>query len=339
MLQKTQNKIIKFVKKNLVKKNSETFTAVNLGNYFTKGIVVKKGQIVDYFIETTKDFSEIIEKLKVDRKTFPKKIRASLKSPACLVRYFPFPKTDRKKLKQALYYQLNKFIPYPPKEVYFDYTVLKEIDSSQNYILLAVAKKDYIDSILDSFKKKGILISEITLDSISLINLFLDRYPESKNLNCCILDIGHGFSTMNILEKGVPFFSREAKFSAKDIVEIITRIKNLSQKEAGKVLFGLEKKDSLFALLEENISDWCKEIKNSFDFFELNKGKNLDKLYLTGGLAAIPGIADIFSENLEMDTEILQPDKAGSLNFSDDFPRKEYQGYKHNLAVSSGLAL
>jgi Tfp pilus assembly PilM family ATPase len=144
---------------------------------------------------------------------------------------------------------------------------------------------------------------------------------------------------MNILEKGVPFFSREAKFSAKDVVEIITRIKDLSEKEAGKVLFNLEKKDDLFTLLEENISDWCKEIKNSFDFFELNKGKNLDKLYLSGGLASIPGIADIFSENLEMDTKVLQPDKSGSLKFSETFPNKEYEKYKHNLAVSFGLVL
>jgi type IV pilus assembly protein PilM len=339
MLKKTQNKTIQFIKRNLVRKNSEAFTAINLGNYFTKGIIVKKGQIVDCFIDTKQDLSEVIEKLKIDRKTFPKTIRVSLKSPACLVRYFPFPKTEKKKLRQALYYQLNKFIPYHPDEVYFDYTILKEIDSSQNYILLAAAKKDYIDSILDSFKKKGVLISEITLDSISLINLYLDRYPESKKINCCVLDIGHSFSTMNILEKGVPFFSREAKFSAKDVVEIITRIKDLSEKEAGKVLFNLEKKDDLFTLLEENISDWCKEIKNSFDFFELNKGKNLDKLYLSGGLASIPGIAEIFSENLEMDTEVLQPDKSGSLKFSDTFPNKKYEKYKHNLAVSFGLAL
>jgi Tfp pilus assembly PilM family ATPase len=56
-------------------------------------------------------------------------------------------------------------------------------------------------------------------------------------------------------------------------------------------------------------------------------------------LASIPGIAEIFSENLEMDTEVLQPDKSGSLKFSDTFPNKKYEKYKHNLAVSFGLAL
>ncbi|MFO8053286.1 MAG: pilus assembly protein PilM [Candidatus Omnitrophota bacterium] len=339
MLKNIQKKAFELVGKGLVKRSAETFTAINLGNYFIKGIVVKKGQIVDWFTETRKDLSEVVGKLKADKKIPTKKIKISLKSSDCLVRYFPFPKTEKKKLKQALYYQLNKLIPYRSNEVYFDYTILKEISSSQNQILLAVAKKKHIDSILESFEKQGFSVSEITLDSISLINLYLDKYPESKKMNSCILDIGHSFSTMNILEEGLPFFSREAKFSTKDLVEIITRVKSISEKEAVGVLSKVEKNDELFTILEENISDWCKEIKNSFDFFELNKGKSLDKLYITGGLAAVLNISDIFSENLEIDSEILIPDESNSLIFSDSFSKKDYKNYKHNLAVSFGLVL
>jgi type IV pilus assembly protein PilM len=339
MLKNIQKKASQLIEKGLVRRNAEAFTAINIGNYFIKGIVVKKGKIADCFIETNKNLSEVIGKLKSDKKIPTKKIRISLKSSDCLVRYFSFPKTEKRKLRQALYYQLNKFIPYRPDEVYFDYTILKEITSSQNQILLAVAKKKHIDSILESFEKKGFSISEITLDSISLINLYLDKYPENKKINSCILDIGHSFSTMNILEEGLPFFSREAKFSTKDLIEIITRVKNISEKEAVGVLAKVNKKSDLFTILEENISDWCKEIKNSFDFFELNKGKSLDKLYITGGLAAVPNITAIFSENLEIDAEILIPDESNSLSFSDSFSKKNYSEYKHNLAVTFGLLL
>ncbi|MCF7873450.1 MAG: pilus assembly protein PilM [Candidatus Omnitrophica bacterium] len=339
MLKNIQKKASKLVEKGLIKRKAETFTAVNIGSYFIKGIVVKSGQITDCFIKIKKDLPEAIEELKVDKNIPTKKVKISLKSPDCLVRYFSFPKTEKRKLKEALYYQLNKLIPYSPDEVYFDYIILKQLNSSQNQILLAVAKKKHIDLILKSFAKKGFSISEITLDSISLINLYLDKYPESSKINSCILDIGHSFSTMNILEEGLPFFSREVKFSTKDLVEIITRIKNISEKEAIDVLSKINKKNDLFTILEENISDWCKEIKHSFDFFELNKGKSLDKLYITGGLAAIPNIADIFSENLEIDSEILIPDESNSLNFSENFSQEKYKNYRHNLAVTFGLVL
>lgn len=329
----------KFDLSQYIKKKAETFSAINLGEFSSKGLTVKQGKIVDYFIEEKKEITEIIDSLKKNRKIEAKNIRVSVKNPACLIRCFPFPKTNKKELKQALYYQLNKLIPYSPDQVYFDYTVLKEINASQVYILLAAAKKSYIDSILEAFKQKGLTISEITLDSISLINLYLDRYQDKDKVNSCILDIGHSFSTINILEKGITFISREAKFSAKDIIEIITRVKSISEKEAAAALSKINKKSELFTILEENIADWSKEIKNSFDFFELHKGNSLDKLYITGGLASIPDITDIFSANLGIDSEILIPDKSNNLKFSDQFYREKYKKYKHNLAVSFGLIL
>ncbi len=326
--------------KGLIKKNSETFTGINLGNSSVKGLTVKQGKIIDYFVEPKKEISEIIDILSKKKKIGAKKIKISLKDPSCLVRYFSFPKVEKKKLKQSLFYQLNKLTPYPPEEVCFDYSVLKEIGPSQVYILLAVAKKNYIQSILESFERKGYLVSEITLDSISLMNLYLDQHSEDKENNVCILDIGHSFSTMNILEKGVPFLSREAKFNTKDVIDVISRIKNISEKKAIESLLKMgRKKEDFFDILEENISDWCKEIKNSFDFFELNRGQSINKLYVTGGLAAISVISEIFSQNLEVDAEILIPDASANLNFSSNFPKKDYQGYRHNLAACFGLVL
>lgn len=329
----------RLAKEGFIRHNSDSFTGINIGSSSIKGLTVRQGKITDFFIEPKRDISETIEILKKEGRTAGKKIRVSLKDPSCLVRYFPFPKTDRKKIKQAIYYQLNKLIPYSPEEVCFDYAVLKETSPSQNYLLLAVAKKDYIQKILDAFEKKGLLVSEITLDSISLINLYLCRYGKDTAINSCVLDIGYSFSTINILEKGVPFLSREAKFNIKDIVDIISRIKNINEKEAVKALFSLDRKSDLFGILEENISDWCKEIKNSFDFFELNRGDNLNKLYITGGLAKISAIAGIFSENLEIDSEILIPKETAGLKFSDSFPEEKYKEYAHNLAVCFGLIL
>jgi len=112
MLKNIQKKASQLIEKGLVRRNAEAFTAINIGNYFIKGIVVKKGKIADCFIETNKNLSEVIGKLKSDKKIPTKKIRISLKSSDCLVRYFSFPKTEKRKLRQALYYQLNKFIPY-----------------------------------------------------------------------------------------------------------------------------------------------------------------------------------------------------------------------------------
>lgn len=334
-----KEKISGLVKKRIIRENTATFTGINLGSRYIKGLAIKQGKIENYFIYPKEELSLSIEALKKEKKIAGKEIRISFKDPSCLIRYCSFPKTDRKKLKQALYYQLNKLIPYSPDEVHFDYEVLKEISPTQDYILLAVAKKKYIQTLLEPFQEKGFLVSEITPDSIALINLYLNNYPEDSKINACILDIGHSFSTINIFEKGVPFLSRELKFNTKDVIDIILRVKGIDQEKAIETLSCLDKKSDLFDVLEENIADWCKELKNSFDFFELNRGESLNKLYLTGGIVKIPNIADIFSVNLEIPVEILIPEKSDIFEFEDNFSKKSYMNYRHNLAVCFGLVV
>ncbi len=322
----------------LIRRNTQAYTGINLGSGFIKGVTVRQGRVTACFVEPKGEISDTIDILKKRKAIEEKKIKISLKDSSCLVRYFSFPKTDKKKLKQAIYYQLNKYIPYPPGEVYFDYAVLKEISPSQDYILLAVAKKNYIQEILAIFTKKGLSVSEITLDSISLINLYLNRYPEDEKINSCLLDLGHSFSTMNIFEKGVPFLSREAKFCTKDIIDIIVRTKEIKNSEDffSSICVRIGK---FFDIVEEEVSSWCKEIRNAFDFFELNREDKIDKLYITGGLASAPGLTDIFSKQLEVPTEVFEPCSQDAPGLRAVFKDEKMKFFKNNLAVSFGLAL
>jgi len=122
-----------------LKKSSEGFVALNLGNYYLKGVIAKDNTVSEAFLEKYTDLATGIKQLWADKKITTNNVRLSLKNPNCLVRYFNFPKTERKRLQQALYYEINKFIPFSAEEVYFDFFVLKVSGFSQVFILLAVA--------------------------------------------------------------------------------------------------------------------------------------------------------------------------------------------------------
>jgi len=326
--------------KKLFKKPKESFVAVNLGNFCLKGLIVKAGEPEGYFIEKNEGLSsERIKKLWAKEKILERKVRISIKNPTCLVRYFSFPKTDKKKLKQALFYELNKFIPFSPDEVYFDFCILKELGPSENLILLAVVKKRHIDEVLAAFRKANLKVSEVNLDSICLINLFLNNSHESKNINSCILDIGHNFSTMTILNKGIPFLTRDVKFSAKDIFQIISRVKNYSEAGIEKRLLSLEDSSQFLELIQDSISNICEEMKSSFDYFEVNKGERIDKLYLSGGLVSVKNIAHSFSDFLDMEVEILDVFSREKQNLDKSFFSKEFMPFKNSFSAAFGLIL
>ncbi len=325
------------IKKDFFKKDIESFTAINLGNYYTKGLIVKAGKITDYFIEKSNDLSATLKKLLQDKKIPAKKVKVSLKNPSCLVRYFSFPKMDKKKLKQTLFYEINKFIPFSPDEVYFDFFILKENSPSEVLMLLAVAKKDYIDKILETFEKVNLKISEISLDSISLMNLFFANYGDDNQANTCILDMGHNFSTMTLLHKGVPFLTRDVKFSTKEILQSISRIKNLSAGEVEEWLLSQKKGEETFELVQDNISNLCKEMKSSFDYFEVNKGEHIDKLYLSGGLASLAQIEKPFIELLDIQVEVLALTPKAKSRVDISFSDKGLTPFKNSFSAGYGL--
>lgn len=326
-----------FLQSKFIRKEADKFVAINLGNCYTKGLIVEGEEVVDYFIEKKKDLAVTIKKLWAEKNISTKKVKISVKNPSCLVRYFPFPKMEKKKLKQALFYEMNKFIPFPTDEVYFDFFILEDVSPTQNSVLLAVAKKDFIDNILDVFGKANLRVTEISLDSVCLANLFLNNYGENKETNFCILDIGYNFSTMTILNKGVPFLTRDVKFSAKEVLQIISRIKTKSLSEIEKQLFSPGDNSEFLKLTQDSIYNFCKEMKSSFDYFEVNRGELVNKLYLTGGWAAIKGIAKIFTEALDMEAEVLEPIPVKGLNLSETFSGKKFTDFKNSFSTLFGL--
>ena len=321
------------------RKETEKLTAINIGNYYTKGLIVEGGEVTNYFIERKGELSATIKKLRDDKKISSQKIKISIKTPSCLVRYFPFPKMEKKRLKRALFYEMNKFIPFSPEKVYYDFFTLKEISPTEVSILLAVVKKDFIDNILEIFGRINLKVSEINLDSICLVNLFLNNYEGNEEINSCLLDIGYNFSTITILNKGIPFLTRDVKFSAKEVLEIVSRIENKPLKEIEKQLFSPESSNEFLKSTRDSISNFCQELKNSFDYFEVNKGEPINKLYLSGGLASIRGIENTFVEALDIEAEVLKLISEKGLKLSKTFSDKEFGDFKNSFSAAFGLIL
>jgi len=324
---------------NFLKKGGGDFVGINLGSYYLKGLVVKEGKVVDYFIKKKEDLSIAIKKLWIEKKISAKKVKISVKNPSCLVRYFSFPKMDRKKMSQALLYEMDKFIPFPSDEVYFDFFVLGESAPTEALVLLAAAKKDFINQILESFEKNDLRISEISLDSICLINIFLSQYKETDETNTCILDIGYDFSTMTILNKNIPFLTRDVKFNAKDLLQVMSRLKDLSFSDIEKRLASSKGNKEFLELAQDAVSGLCEEMKSSFDYFEVNTEKRIDKVCLSGGLASVRGLTSIFSEALDAEVSVLDAFHQERGNLDKIFFDKKFDNLKNHFSVAFGLIL
>ncbi|MCM8831156.1 MAG: pilus assembly protein PilM [Candidatus Omnitrophica bacterium] len=324
------------LKKLLIPKEIDTtlknFVIVNLGAYYIKGLIIKENKIIDYFIEPNGDFATLLKRIWQEKKITTNKVKVSIKNPFCLVRYFPFIKLEKKKLKEALFYELSKHIPYQPQEVYFDFSILEERSQNEVFLLLAVAKQEIINQIIETFKKQNLEVSQITLDSLCLINLFLDNYNDNNKQNVALLDIGYSSSTLIIIRKGIPVLTRELTFNVKDIFGVISNLKNLQLNQVESWIFSLHDKNALLELIQENIINLYKEMRTSFDYFEVNSGENINKIFLTGGLSSADILGKFLKDILGIDLEILS---LGSN--SEVFSDEKFKTFKNSFSVAFGL--
>lgn len=329
-----QKKVIKILS-GFLKKGYQDFVSINIGNYYIKGLVIKDNKAADYFIIENKNLPDVLSQIWKDKRIETSQVKLTLKSPSSLVRYFSFPKMEEKRIREALFYELDKHIPFPSQEVYFDFYALKTINPNELFLLVAAVKKDFLDPILTAFKGKNLRVSQVSLDSVSLVNLFFDVYPQEKENNICLLDIGHSFSSLTIIDKGCPFLTRDLEFSARSIFSVVSNIKGIGEQSAQEWFFSLKDHDEFFQLISSHIRNLCKEVKNSFDYFELNKASRIDKMYISGGISYVKNLESIFKENLEIETVALNEFK----NIEIGFEQEQFNLYKNAFAPAFGLVV
>ncbi len=217
------------------------------------------------------------------------KVRLCLERVFTIVRYIELPKMTVSEFKNVLKLEVEKCLPFPVEEVYFDGDILKESGDKMK-VVIAACKKELIDSILKSFGELNIEVEIINLESLALINLFESFFK--KNIEIGLLNIGNMVSSFTILSSELPF---------------LTRVIALGKEH---FLRGKELKTN-FNFFDALIKD----IKLTLDYFETQTTKQVKKIFLTGEGVYVPHIINLFEKNLNLPIERLSLEN--KLDFKD----------------------
>ncbi len=306
------HRIISFLSAFFEKDDSQK-VFVDLGHRYIKAIYLKENRIEKFLIEKNRGIAAHIVSDWLRKEGFsPKKVKLSLKGSDTLIRYVAFPKVDKKNLKEVFSYEISKYIPFKKEEVYFDVFVLDENFSSEEFLLLvAVARRTLIDKLIGEFEQEKINVEEITLNNISLLNLYTNI--SDRETNAATVDIGAISTLLNLFKKGIPVLSREIKTSANEFINRLVKLKDIKEEEAEQIILTIdEARDTtevqeIIEIIEEVGLELAEEIKDSLDYFEVNWGERIQKVLLTGGLSRIKGFDKIIENSLGVEINLWNP--------------------------------
>lgn len=287
-------------------------------------------------IKSSSYFKELFSKY-----SFPEnKVSISLSGRLSLVRNIWVPDMTTKEVKASIRFELDQYIPFPVEEVYYDSFVLEAgpltRKEGQMRVVLVAANKKAVEGKLKYAKDAGFVPVVVDLDALAIYNAFDYAGDASlKKGTIGIIDIGANKTIINIITEGILVFVREIELGVDRIIDVISKGFSVSGEEAEKMI--LSNDERIDKIKTEIISRLGKEIWNSFEYYEGQDQRAVEKILLTGGGSLPDKIPDLIKDCTGLPAERWNP-LASIRNNLDKDSKQNLEKIAPIMAVAGGLA-
>lgn len=272
---------------------------------------------------------------------------------AVIIRRVTMPAMSEFELEPLIADEADQYIPFDMDEVFLDFQVLGKTpeDDTQMEVLLAACKRDVIEDYQLALGEAGLVASCVDCAVFALENamrgLMADRLkgdvpgaladPEEARAHA-LVNIGASLLNINILKNGRMAFVRDQFYGGNNLTEAIQKAEGFSLQAADQM-----KKDNFQSIraevLDEFYTGLAGELARSLDFYATSHADSpVQKIFLSGGGALIPGIADEVEQRLNIEAEVLNPllaVRTSARKFDADYLNR----IGPRMMVTAGLAL
>ena len=148
----------------------------------------------------------------------------SLPGHSVIIKKSAFPPLEKDELRELIRDEADKYLPIEDiNDVYFDFQVLGESESAlgMNDVLLVAAKREIVESYLNIFKKAGLKLIIIDVDTFALETMFEANYEIDERDTAFLINIGATITNINVIKQNGSIFSRDFSLGGNSITEAI----------------------------------------------------------------------------------------------------------------------
>ena len=269
-------------------------------------------------------------------------VATAVSGHSVIVKPVTLPVMSDEELYDRIQSEASQYIPFDISDVNLDYQLLDSAESEMHVLLVAV-KKDKILNHTNVLAQAGKTPMVVDIDAFALQNCYEVNYDPDPSQTVALLNIGASVMNINIVRGGAPLFTRDVSVGGNQYTDALQKELDLSYEDAER----LKKGEAVAGVNEEHrgtilrsVSDiLILEIQKTFDFFRATaSGENIQRIYLAGGTARVPGLVDLLREEFALPVEELYPFRKIVINpgrHNEDQVRE----LAPRLAIAVGLAL
>lgn len=333
---------------------------IDIGSNSVKFVKVEGGRVVDYGLKEIGeafDVPSILRELIKDYK--PRQVYTFVSGPSVSVRQAPFPKMNRRELKEAILLRLDKYSPFTLDEAIFDFKTLgpvREAGAIKDNVMVIAARKDIVSDHISTLRKAGLEPTTISVVPFALQAAVKNFGRVRPDETVCLLDIGAEFTDMIFMKGERLDLARTVTTAGNAITEAMTVAITTEEGQLAldaydaeelKRKYGIPPEDSqerlssgimvkrLLTLQRPALERFVAEINRSIDYYRREFGEQkIDRLLICGGSASMKGLREYLQTSLGIPTDLFDPFRDFSLYRKGTGPEEEMG---HRLVAALGL--
>ena len=241
--------------------------------------------------------------------------------------------------------EANQYIPFALDEVNLDFQIVGPSPSSADEVevLIAASRKEKVEDRIAVAESVGLKATVMDIDSFASQNAFeliQVQLPDGgRDQTIAIADIGASMMNINVIRNNQSVYVREQPFGGNQLTQEIQRHYSLSPEEAELAKRNGGLPDTYEAeVLQPFMDTLALEVTRALQFFYTStQYTQVHHLFLSGGCATIPGLAQVVSSRTQVNTMIANP--FGSMDLNSRIKRSQLDADAPALMVACGLAL
>jgi type IV pilus assembly protein PilM len=301
--------------------------------------VVRDGEVVD--IET---LAGTLKTMFAENK-LGKRVRVGVANPRIVMRTLDLPPlTEAKDIATAARFQAQEHIPMPLEQAVLEHHALgivETADGPRTRVVLVAARRDMIDRILEAVRRAGLRPHGIDLSAFAMIRALHSSERVEPTL---YMNVG-GVSNIAVAVGTTCLFTRVTTNGTETMATELAERRALTLEHAhgwlryvGLVtpVDDLDGDPEIIvearSVLSESVRRIADDVRNSIDYHVMQEGAGeIQHAVLTGPAIAIPGFAEMLSEQIGLPIEIgeIVEAKPGAFGSAD----------AGHLAVAAGLTV
>ena len=227
-----------------------------------------------------------------------------------IIKKIQIERVKEQQARELMRWEAEQHVPFDMESVELDFQILDPHgEGMEMSVLLVAAKRDLIEHKMQLLTDAGLSPSMVDVDAFALHNAFELNHPDAMSGVVGLINIGHEVTNINILDDGIPILTRDLTVGTRRFREDLQRERGLGSEEAEGLLKGYDRSAHLDAVIENRGEEIAVGVERAAAFLASSSrsGTQMRAVYLCGGGARVPGLAEALGRRLRLPVQQANP--------------------------------